>query len=70
MRDDLAMTDKPVSVDGVRRLLNVSPEAMSDYDLRRALAVLACDYDPDGGPDEVAESARRFADALDRLRPL
>jgi hypothetical protein len=64
------MADKPVNVDGARRLLNVSPESMSDDDLRRALAVLACDFDPDGWPDEVAERARRFADALDRLESL
>jgi hypothetical protein len=60
----------PVNVDGIRRLLNISPEDMSDYDIRRALAILAADRDPTGWPEEVAVGARRFADALDRLEPL
>jgi hypothetical protein len=58
---------RPVNVDGVRRLLNVSPAEMSDADLRRALAVLAADYDCERPVAEVAERARRFADALARL---
>jgi hypothetical protein len=28
----------PVNVDGIRRMVNVAPEEMSDADLRRALA--------------------------------
>jgi hypothetical protein len=60
---------RPVNVDGVRRLLNVSPADMSDADLRRALAVLAVDYDRARPVAEVAERARRFADALARLQP-
>jgi hypothetical protein len=61
------MASRPVNVDGVRRLLNVAPEDMSDADLRRALAVLACDKDPHGSLAEVAETARRVVDALNRI---
>jgi hypothetical protein len=60
-----------MNVDGIRRrLLNVSPGDMSDYDIRRALALLAADYDPTGWPEDVAERARRFAAAMNRLEPL
>ena len=69
LRDDLRM-DGPVNVDGVRRPLNVSPEAMSDDDIRRALAALAADYDAEKSGHEAAECARRVADALGRLRRL
>jgi hypothetical protein len=66
------METKPVNVGGLRRLLNVSPDEMSDADIRRALAVLAADYNPEGMPEEVAAQARRFADAINRapLGPL
>jgi hypothetical protein len=63
-----AVADRPVNVDGIRRMLNVSPEEMSDDDLRRALAVLAADYNPDGMPEDVAEEARRVAEAINRAR--
>jgi hypothetical protein len=62
------MADQPVNVDRIRRMVNVSPEEMSDADLRRALAALAADYNPDGMPDDVAKGARRFAEAIDRAR--
>jgi hypothetical protein len=40
----------PVNVDGIGRRLNAPPEDLSDADLRRALAIVAADYDPDGMP--------------------
>jgi hypothetical protein len=58
------MSRGPVNVDGIRRLLSASPEDLSDTDLRRALAILAADYDPDGMPEDVAADARRFAEAI------
>lgn len=58
---------KPVNVDGVRRLLNVSPEDMSDYEIMRALVILACEHDAERTTQEMAEGVRRFADAMNRL---
>jgi hypothetical protein len=52
------MADQPVNANGIRRWLNVSPAEMTDADLRRCLAVLACDFDPTGWPEKVAERAR------------
>jgi hypothetical protein len=60
------MESGPINVDGLRRLLNVSPEEMSDADLRRALALYASDIDPDREPAEVVQRMRTFADALNR----
>jgi hypothetical protein len=65
-----AVEDGPVNVDGIRRMLNVSREEMSDHDIRRALAILAADYNPEGMPEDVAKGARRFAEAIDRARPI
>ena len=62
------MKPGPVNVDGIRRMLNASPEEMSDEEIRRALAVLAADYNPDGAPEEVAGEARRFAEAIEQAR--
>lgn len=56
-----------MNVDGVRRLLNVSPAEMSDDDIRRALVRYACDVDPDESVEETAAAVRRFADAMNRL---
>jgi hypothetical protein len=64
------MADKPVNVDGVRRLVNVSPEDMGDHDLRVALARLAAEYEADKSAEEAAQRARTVADALNRLEPL
>lgn len=61
------MADKPVNVDGVRRLLNISPAEMSDQDIRVALARLAAEYNADRTAREAAEGLRRFADAMNRL---
>jgi hypothetical protein len=64
----LDVEDRPLNVDGLRRLLNVSPEEMSDHEIRRALAILAADSNPDGTTDEVVAEARRFADAINRAQ--
>jgi hypothetical protein len=61
-----AMTGKPISVDDIRRLFNLSPEDVTDADLRRALAFLTNDIDAKGMPEDVAESIRRLAHAIDR----
>jgi hypothetical protein len=56
-----------LNVDGARRLLNVSPEEMSDDALRLALVRLADDFSPpDMEPAEVAQRLRTFAEALNR----
>ena len=62
------MVDEPVNVDGIRRMLNVSPEEMSDADLRKALAVLAADCNPNGVPEDVAEWGTALGRG-DRPRP-
>ena len=56
-----------LNVDGVRRLLNASPQEMSDDDIRRTLVRWACELDADAPPQELAGSVRRFADAMNRL---
>jgi hypothetical protein len=38
--------------------------------IRRARAVLAADYNPDGMPDDGADEARRVAEAIDCARPI
>jgi hypothetical protein len=58
-----------MNVDGVRRLLNVSPESMSDDDIRRVLVRWACDLDADEPAVATAANVRRFADAINRLVP-
>ena len=60
------MAAKTLNVDGVRRLLNVSPEAMSDDDIRRMLVHWSCERDPNESPAEAAEGLRRFAEAMNR----
>jgi hypothetical protein len=60
------MTGKPISVDDIRRLFNLSPEDVTDADLSRALAFLTNDIDAKGMPEDVAESIRRLASAIDQ----
>ena len=59
----------PINVDGVRRLLNVSPESMSDDDIRRVLVRWACDLDADEPAVATAANVRVFAEAINRLVP-
>jgi hypothetical protein len=54
----------PVNVDGIRRLLNGSPAASSDTELRHCLALLAAGADPEGFPEDIVEDARQFVEAL------
>jgi uncharacterized protein YegP (UPF0339 family) len=61
-----AMTGKPIDVDDIRRIFNVSPEDVTDADLRRALTIVMSDDNAEGMPEDVAESVRRFAAAIDR----
>lgn len=61
------MADKPVNVDDFRRLLNSSPEELSDDDLRRCLAVLAAEYH-EGSAVEAVETVRRLPGGMDALR--
>lgn len=59
---------QPVNVDGVRRLINASPEELSDDDIRAALVRLSCAYDAASSAGDQAEGVRRFAAAMDRVR--
>jgi hypothetical protein len=56
-----------LSVDGVRRLIGVSHDEMSDHDIRVALARLAVDKDPSVSAREAAQRVRRVVAAIDRL---
>jgi hypothetical protein len=60
------MPGRPISVDYIRHIFDISPEEMTDADLRRALAFLTSDSDAEDMPADVAESLRRLADAIDR----
>jgi hypothetical protein len=65
------MADRsPLNVDGLRRLLNVSPADMSDAEIRRALALLASDFEAHKNAEEAVQAALRVAKAIDRLEPL
>jgi uncharacterized protein YegP (UPF0339 family) len=61
-----AVIAKPPNVDDIRRVFNVSPEEVTDADLRRALTIVRGDYNLENMPEDVAESVRRFAAAIDR----
>lgn len=58
---------EPVNVDGVRRLMGVSHDEMTDHDIRVALARLSVDYSPSASAREAAERVRRVVAAIDRL---
>jgi hypothetical protein len=60
------MTGKPISVDYIRHMFDVSPEEMTDADLRRALEFLTSDSAAEDMTADVSESVRRLADAIDR----
>jgi hypothetical protein len=58
-----------VNVDGVRRLLNVSPSDMTDDEIRVALVRLADAANSSLPADGVAARVVRFAEAIERLEP-
>ncbi|HEV3485740.1 MAG TPA: hypothetical protein VG106_10055 [Vicinamibacterales bacterium] len=64
------MTAPVASVMTGVRLINVSPEEMSDDDIRLALVRLSLDVDELRSDDEHAERVRRLAAAMNRWRPV
>jgi hypothetical protein len=54
-----------VNVDGVRRLLNVSPEVCPDDAIRLALVRVVASADEEATPEELAKRVRHIAAALD-----
>lgn len=61
------VSDKPVNVDEFRRLLNASPDELSDDDLRRCLAVLASEYH-EGSAKAAIGDLSRLPSGMDALR--
>jgi hypothetical protein len=59
---------EPVNVDGVRRIINVSPEEMSDDKIRLALVRLEVAAEEALSAQEHEEHIRRFAAALERAQ--